>query len=86
MSYDNPSALTLNAGAGFKAWFTPMIGLRVDVRVFYAPSAKFAQTYSYKIFGVNQFSRGQLCDPERSRLRRGDHGGSGHPPGQLTLV
>ncbi len=32
-----------------------MIGLRVDVRVFYAPSAKFAQTYSYKIFGVHEF-------------------------------
>lgn len=55
LSYDNPSALTLNAGGGFKAWFTPMLGLRVDVRVFYAPSAKFAQTYSYKIFGTTVF-------------------------------
>ncbi len=55
LSYDNPSALTLNAGGGFKAWFTPMIGLRVDVRVFFVPSAKFAQTYFYKIFGTNVF-------------------------------
>jgi opacity protein-like surface antigen len=55
LTYDSPSALTINAGGGFKAWFTPMIGLRVDARIFYAPSAKFAQTYAYKIFGTNMF-------------------------------
>ncbi|MCX6560767.1 MAG: outer membrane beta-barrel protein [Candidatus Aminicenantes bacterium] len=50
LSYDNASALTFNGGAGFNYWFSPMIGLRVDARMFFA-SPKFLQNYDYKIFG-----------------------------------
>lgn len=46
--YDNASALTFNGGAGFNYWFTPMIGLRFDARMFYG-SPKLPQTYGYKI-------------------------------------
>lgn len=48
--YVDTSALTFNAGGGFKYLFGPMVGIRVDARVFLG-SPKFDQYVASKEFG-----------------------------------
>lgn len=48
--YDDSSAFTINGGVGLKYYFSPNIGLRIEVRAFRC-QAKFEQFFGYKWLG-----------------------------------
>lgn len=57
LTYNNASALTFNGGAGFKYFFSDMVGIRFDARIFFG-SPEFQQVFGYEWHNVTSVPTG----------------------------